>query len=109
MRGLLIALILTASPIALAEMDHAMHGLDMNHAQAPANLADGTVKKVDQALGKLTLQHGPLENLGMPAMTMVFRVKDAAWLGQVKAGDRIRFAAEKLNGAYTVTQIEKAD
>jgi Cu/Ag efflux protein CusF len=67
------------------------------------------VKKVDKAQGKLTLQHGPLENLDMPAMTMVFRVKDAAWLGRLKAGDNIRFMAEKLNGAYTVTRIEAAD
>jgi Cu/Ag efflux protein CusF len=43
----------------------------------------------------------------MPAMTMVFQVKDPAMLDQVKAGDKIKFAADKVNGAYTVTRIEK--
>ena len=38
--------------------------------------------------GKLTIKHGPLENLGMDAMTMVFKVKDPAMLSQVKVGDR---------------------
>jgi Cu/Ag efflux protein CusF len=42
----------------------------------------------------------------MPAMTMVFQVKDPAVLDQVKAGDKVKFAAEKLGGAYTVTKIE---
>ena len=41
-------------------------------------LSEGVVKKVDKAQGKLTIKHGPLENLGMPGMTMVFRVRDAA-------------------------------
>ncbi len=44
----------------------------------------------------------------MPAMTMVFQVKDPAMLEQVKAGDKVKFAAETLGGAYTVTKIEVA-
>ena len=72
-------------------------------AQAP--LAEGEVRKVDKAAGKLTIRHGPLENLGMPPMTMVFRVRDAAMLDQVKPGDRIQFLAEKIDGAYTVTKL----
>jgi Cu/Ag efflux protein CusF len=42
----------------------------------------------------------------MPAMTMVFRVKDPAMLDQVKVGDKISFVADKLNGQITVTQVE---
>ncbi len=75
-------------------------------ASAATALSEGEVRKVDKAAGKLTLRHGPLENLGMPAMTMVFRVKDPAMLDRVKPGDRIRFRAESVNGALTVTQIE---
>jgi Cu/Ag efflux protein CusF len=69
-------------------------------------MTDGLVKKVDKSAGKLTLSHGPLPN-GMPAMTMVFRVKDAAWLDQVKAGDKVRFMADQINGAMTVVHLER--
>jgi len=85
-----------------------------DHADAPkqvavaAQLSEGQVKKVDPAQGKLTLRHGPLENLGMPGMTMVFRVQDASWLDRVKAGDNIRFLAEKVNGALLITRLEVA-
>jgi Cu(I)/Ag(I) efflux system periplasmic protein CusF len=69
--------------------------------------ADGQVTKVDVAAGKITLKHGPIKNLDMDAMTMVFRVKDAAMLSAVKAGDRVRFEAERVDGAITLTKIEK--
>jgi Cu/Ag efflux protein CusF len=62
---------------------------------------------VDAAAGKLTIRHGPLENLGMGPMTMVFKVKDPAMLSQVKAGDSIDFVAEELDGALTVTELHK--
>ena len=79
-------------------------------AAAPATepLADGEVLKVDKGAGKLTLRHGPIPSLDMPKMTMVFRVKDPAMLDQVKAGDRVRFAADKIGGQYTVVGIEPA-
>jgi len=66
------------------------------------------VRKVDKDAKKITLKHGPIPNLDMPAMTMVFQVKDPALLDQVKPGDRVRFQAEKLGGAFTVTRIEQA-
>ena len=75
-------------------------------AQA-ATLVDGEVRRVDREAKKLTIRHGPIQNLDMPAMTMVFQVKDPAMLDQVKAGDKVRFEAEKVGGAYTVTRIEK--
>ena len=77
--------------------------------QAPAPNADGEVRKVDKAQGKLTLRHGPIANLDMPPMTMVFRVVDPKLLETIKPGDKIRFAAENLNGAMTVTAIEAAN
>ena len=57
---------------------------------------------------KITLKHGEIKNLGMPGMTMVFQVKDPAMLDKVKTGDKVRFTAEKMNGALTVTNIEAA-
>ena len=69
-------------------------------------LADGEVRKVDKEAKKITIKHGPIASLDMPAMTMVFQVKDQAMLDRVKAGDKVKFSAEKLGGAFTVTRIE---
>ena len=71
-------------------------------------MADGEVKKVDKDGGKVTIKHGDIKNLDMPGMTMVFRVKDAAMLDQLKAGDKIKFAADNVNGKLTVTKVEMA-
>lgn len=88
--------------------DHAGHG-QMAAKAGDMQMADGLVKKVNKSSGKVTLSHGPLTNLGMPAMTMVFRMKEAAWIDQLKEGDRIRFMADRVNGAYTVVHFDRAD
>ena len=78
---------------------------------APASaqaLIDGEVKKVDASAGKLTIKHGPIKKFEMDmGMTMVFRVKDPAMLKTVKAGDKIKFDADHVNGQYIVTRIQK--
>jgi Cu/Ag efflux protein CusF len=79
------------------------------HASAQAAMSHGEIRKVDKTAGKLTIKHGPLENLGMDAMTMVFKVNDAAMLSQVKSGDRIDFIADEVNGALTVVKLEKRE
>lgn len=76
-------------------------------AQTPN--ADGEITKIDKAAGKLTLRHGEIKNLDMPPMTMVFRVADARLLDGVAVGDRVRFAADKVGGSYTVTALVKAN
>ena len=68
----------------------------------------GEVKRVDKEGGKITLKHDAIPNLGMDAMTMVFRVQEPALLEKVKAGDKVRFRADHLKGAFTVTEITKA-
>jgi Cu/Ag efflux protein CusF len=75
-------------------------------AQAGATLSEGEVRKVDKEAQKLTIRHGPLANLDMPAMTMVFQVREPAMLEQLKAGDKIRFEAARVGGAYVVNRIE---
>lgn len=101
------------SPLALAANDHrAGHGSASEHMMDQSNmmaLSEGTIKKVDKAAGKVTIAHGPLTNLGMPGMTMVFRVKNAAWLEQMKAGDKIRFQADRVDGAFTMMRYEPAN
>ena len=69
-------------------------------------LSDGEVRRVDKEAKKLTIKHGPIPNLNMDGMTMVFQVKDPAMLDQVKAGDKVKFAADKIGGQDTVTKIE---
>ncbi|HZM35672.1 MAG TPA: copper-binding protein [Burkholderiales bacterium] len=83
-------------------------GALLSLAAHAADLADGEVRKVDKDAGKVTIKHGPIPSVDMPAMTMVFRVKEPAMLDKVKAGDKIKFDAEKIGGAYTVTKIEPA-
>ena len=106
----LLALLGGGAPLAFAQADHdAHHGGASAPAEADAKLAEGTVKKIDKAAGKVTLAHGPLPHLGMNmAMTMVFRVKDAAWLDQMTAGEKIRFAADNPGGVMTVVKFEPA-
>ena len=74
---------------------------------AAAQSVSGTVTKVDEAQGKLTINHGPIKNLDMDAMTMVFRVADPAMLKGLKAGDKIKFDADRVNGQITVTKLQK--
>ena len=69
-------------------------------------LAEGEVRRVDKAAGKILLKHGEIKNLDMPPMSMVFEVKDPALLNKVKAGDKIIFTADQINGAYTVMSID---
>jgi Cu(I)/Ag(I) efflux system protein CusF len=73
-----------------------------------ASAADGTVKKVDESAGKITLDHGPIKNLGMDEpMSMVFKAADPAMLKGVKPGDKVTFEADRVNGQITLTKIQK--
>jgi len=72
-----------------------------------APMVNATVKKIDTEQGKITLDHGPIRNLDMDGMTMVFRTANPAMLKTVKAGDKVKFTAERVNGQITVTKIQK--
>jgi Cu/Ag efflux protein CusF len=76
-------------------------------AQTPD--VDGEVTKIDRAQSRLTLRHAEIKSLDMPPMTMVFRVRDPKALEGLAVGDKVRFAAEKVDGSYTVTAIRKAN
>ena len=71
-------------------------------------MSEGVVRKIDTAAGKITLKHGPIVNLDMPGMTMVFRVRSPELLNAVKVGDAVKFHAESVNGTFTVTEIQPA-
>jgi len=76
-------------------------------AAAASSKAEGEVRRVEVATGRVQLRHGPIAHLDMPPMTMVFRVKSPTLLEGLKEGDRILFTAEKIDGAYTITSVEK--
>ncbi|GMV46584.1 MAG: hypothetical protein AMXMBFR66_19820 [Pseudomonadota bacterium] len=77
-------------------------------ARAQAPQTAGEVLKIDKPGARITLKHGEIRNLGMPAMTMVFRVRDPRLLDGVAVGDRVRFTADKVDGNFTVTALVKA-
>lgn len=117
--GWLLTAALLAGP-ALAQTDHQGHHATPSAATEPAApssaastapaddtaWAEADVRRVDAKAGKVTLKHGDIQNLGMPPMTMVFQVQDPQTLTQIKVGDRVRFTADRINGAYTVLRIE---
>lgn len=66
----------------------------------------GTITKIDSMWNKLTIDHGPLENLEMEAMTMVFEVADPAMINGLSEGQQITFVADRVRGKLTVTRIQ---
>ena len=89
---------------ALQGDEHRAHHPTAAAAASPQS--EGEVRKVDLEQGKITLRHGPLANLDMPPMTMIFTAADAKLLAGLKQGDKVRFTAAKKNGKYLVTTIE---
>jgi Cu(I)/Ag(I) efflux system protein CusF len=110
--SLFAASVLALSGTAFAQTsaaDHAAHHPAGASARASTtSMADGEVRKIDKEQGKVTLKHGPIASLDMPGMTMVFKVADLKMLDTLKQGDKVKFAADKVNGAITVTAIEAA-
>ncbi len=112
LKSLLILATLAAGAASVYAASHAgapMAATDVKKdaaAAAPsADLAEGEVRKVDKETKKITIKHGVIKSMDMPAMTMVFQVKEAALLDKVKAGDKVRFRAEQTAGAIVVTEI----
>jgi len=96
-------------PVALADQStKAMPEQGMKSMATDDKYTSGEIKKVDTAQGKLTIKHGDIKNLGMPGMTMIFKVNDPAMLGGVKAGDAVQFVVERKDGALVITELKKA-
>lgn len=106
--GLLVATLI-ASPVLAHDREYHDKLAQAQAGSSSSEMTDGEVRKIDKEAQKLTIRHGPMPQFDMPSpMTMVYRVKDAAMLEQVKTGDKIKFQAEKIGGAFTVTKIEPA-
>ena len=78
------------------------------HVSAAEELSEGIVKKIDAPTQRIMLAHGPIKNLGMMPMTMMFKVKEPAMLKTVSVGDKVRFRVEDIGGNYTITRLERA-
>ena len=105
---MMFALALAAAPLAASAHDAHPKTPAAAAASGASAMTPGVVRKVDKETAKVTIQHEAIQNLDMPAMTMVFRVKDAEMLDQINAGDKIRFDAEKIGGQFTVIRVEPA-
>lgn len=117
--ALAAAITLSSAPLAFAQQtNHNAHhapsstttnnSADSGHEGGGVSdqMVEGEIKKINKKAGKITIRHGELKDLGMPAMTMIFRVKDPAMLDQVKAGDKVKFVAQKVGSALTVVKLE---
>lgn len=77
-------------------------------AAAPAGATEGEVRKIDHTQGKLTIKHGEIKALQIPAMTMAYKAKPNTLLDGLTVGDKIEFSADKVDGQYVVTAVRKA-
>ncbi|NUT16460.1 MAG: hypothetical protein HOQ33_18400 [Cupriavidus sp.] len=102
----------TASPaFAAGSMDgHTMHGMDNKAAAASKQASQpvpAEIRKIDASAGKVTLKHGPIEKLGMSAMTMAFPVRDRASLKNFKEGDAVFVTFDTVDGKPTVIEMQR--
>ncbi len=104
---LITALLFAISLPAFAQHEH-NHGSMQAAQPATPPLTGGIIKKIDTKAGEIVIQHGQLDSIGMPPMTMAFGVADKTWLDKMKAGDKIRFAAEMKGGNPVVSRYEPA-
>ncbi|MDP3816160.1 copper-binding protein [Pseudomonas sp.] len=105
MRNLLIAIAMGCAltlPVVASETSVAPA------ASAAAAMSQGEVRKIDVANQKITLRHGPLVNLGMPPMTMVFGVQEPGLLDGLKVGDKVQFVVEQKGSQFVVTELQSA-
>lgn len=70
-------------------------------------LTEGVVRAIDRQTGRAVLRHGPIANLGIPAMTMSFRVIDPRAFDTIEPGTPVRFAADRVSGVFTIVYIER--
>ena len=88
-------------------MDHSAHAAPAAKT-ASQPMSEGKIRRLDKAAGSITITHGPIENLGMGAMTMTFTFKKGVVPASVKEGDKVRFRAEEKDGQYAVVRVVAA-
>ncbi|MBN8488582.1 MAG: copper-binding protein [Burkholderiales bacterium] len=94
------------SPALRAAEDHSAHHAKASAPAAGAEMTDGEVRKIDREAGKLTIKHADIKSLDMPAMTMVFQVRDKSMLEKLQVGTRIQFQVVSEAGKFVVTELK---
>ena len=90
-----------------AQDKHHSHA-DAVSAVSASHMVEGEIKKINRENKKMTIKHGDIKSLDMPGMTMVFQIRDTSLLETFKAGDKVKFVAEKLDGGFVVTGMQLA-
>ncbi|MBU1332236.1 MAG: copper-binding protein [Gammaproteobacteria bacterium] len=106
MKQLLIACLLGSLAFSVQASDEHSGHKGHEAAQANASISQGEVRKIDAANQEITLRHGPLANIGMPPMTMVFQVQDAAQLEGLKVGDKVSFVAQQQGSQFVASELQ---
>ena len=107
MRTILTTVLLAvlAAPAMAQSSSHENSTHQPSAASSVPAMTVGEIRKVDKEARKITIKHGEIKNLDMPAMTMVFQVKDAAMLDKLKVGDKVRFVAAQAPSGLMITEI----
>ena len=109
MKQLLIACLLGSLAFSVQASDEHRGHKGHEAVQASTSMSQGEVRKIDAANQKITLRHGPIANIGMPPMTMVFQVRKPEQLDGLNVGDKVRFVADKQGSQYGVSELQKAE
>ena len=106
---LLIGLIATTSMASDDQSDHGDHG-SMEHGEMEHGMMkDGihtevTVNGISD--GTVNVSHGPIPEIGWPAMTMDLNLLEGAEVGDIEAGDEAMMMLEKgEDGMFAVRAL----
>lgn len=104
--SIFLSLALAISSTAAHSGNMAQTTISASSAAMRNSFSYGEIQDIDRLSAKVTIRHGELKNLDMPAMTMVFRVKQPSMLGRLKVGDQVSFIAEQMGAHLAVVAIE---
>ena len=100
------ALTLAGHASADAAKGHSHGDAKTDHAAMATDMTVGEIRKIDKDSKKITIKHAEIKSLDMPAMTMVFQVKDPAMLDKVQSGDKVKFKVIKSDSGFVVTELQ---
>lgn len=111
-----IALLALATPAAFAQTNHGSgHGGETGHSAGHVNHgamtegvhAEATINRIDG--DTVNVSHGPIAQIGWPAMTMDIKLLEGAEVGDVTAGDAAMMMLEKgSDGVYGIRALMPA-
>jgi Cu/Ag efflux protein CusF len=103
----ILLVLVSVAPVRAIGADSNAQAAGSGAMTAPAAVwANGMVMDIDRRAGKVTLIHGPINNIGLGPLTREFQVKDTAGFAKIKDGDRVRFQAEQVGANVIIVVIE---